>query len=87
MNGIGVRGGSSPEVQEAEVAGLMGFFKHVQRLGEWEKQEYGRLASRFDPLADVPLSVWQQEWPPGRGASCDAFSRLTGLELPRLWSE
>jgi hypothetical protein len=87
MNGIGVGGNSSSEVRDAQIAGLMGFFKHVQRLGEWEKQEYGRLASRFDPLADVPLSVWQQEWPPGPGASWDAFSRLTGLEPPRRSNE
>jgi hypothetical protein len=60
----------------------MKFMKHVQGLREWEKQEYGRLASRFDPLADGPLSVWQQEWPPGPSASADAFSRLTGLEIP-----
>jgi hypothetical protein len=82
MNGIGVRGGSSPEVREAQIARLMEFAKHVQGLREWERQEYARLASRFDPLADVPLSVWQREWPPGRGASWDAFSRLTGLEPP-----
>jgi hypothetical protein len=87
MNRIGVRGGSPPEAQEAQIARLMEFTKHVQRIGEWKKQEYGRLASRFDPLADVPLSVWQQEWPPGRGASWDAFSRLTGLELPRRRNE
>lgn len=80
MNGIGVRGGASPEVQQEQIARLMEFMKHVQGLREWEKQEYGRLASRFDPLADVPLRVWQQEWPPGPGASWDAFSRLTGLE-------
>lgn len=82
MNRIGVGGNSSPEVQKAQIDRLMGFTKHVQRLGEWKKQEYGRLASRFDPLADVPLSAWQQEWPPGPGASWDAFSRLTGLEPP-----
>jgi hypothetical protein len=82
MNGIGVRGGSRPEVREAQIARQMEFMKHVQELREWEKQEYGRLASRFDPLADVALSVWQQEWPPGRGASWEAFSRLTGLEPP-----
>jgi hypothetical protein len=82
MNGIGVRGGASPEVQKDQIARLMEFMKHVQGLYEWEKQEYQRLASRFDPLADVPLRVWQQEWPPSRCASWDAFSRLTGLEPP-----
>lgn len=83
MNGIGVQGGTSPEVREAQIARLMEFNKHVQGLREWEKQEYSRLASRFDALADIPLKVWHQEWPPGQGASWDAFSRLTGLEPPR----
>ncbi len=87
MNGIGVRGGGSPEVKEAQIARLMKFMKHLQGLREWEKQEYGRLASRFDPLADVPLNVWQQEWPPGQGASWDAFSSFTGLEPPRPSNE
>ena len=36
------------------------------------------LASKFDPLADIPLRVWQQEWPPGKSASEDAFARLLG---------
>ncbi|MCV7101099.1 hypothetical protein [Mycobacterium palustre] len=85
MNRIGVRAGSSAQIREAQITQLMGFFEHVQRLHDWEKQEYARLASRFDPLADVPLRVWQQEWPPGRDASWDAFSRLIGLEPPR-WS-
>jgi hypothetical protein len=87
MNGIGVRGDSSPEVRDAQIARLMEFHKHIQSLYEWEKQEYSRLASRFDPLADVPLNAWQQEWPPGRGASWDAFSRLTGLEPPGRWND
>jgi hypothetical protein len=87
MNGIGVRGGTSREVREAQVARLMEFMKHVDGLREWEKQEYSRLASRFDPLGDIPLRVWQQEWPPGRGASWDAFSRLTGLERPGRWND
>lgn len=82
MNGIGVRGGSPPEVQEAQIARLVEFAKGDDRLREWKRQEYWRLASRFDPLADIPLRVWQQEWPPGPSASADAFSRLTGLEIP-----
>jgi hypothetical protein len=40
------------------------------------------LAAKFDPLADIPLRLWQQEWPPSRRASVDAFSRLLGRELP-----
>jgi len=82
MNGISVRGGSPPDVQDAQAARLLAFLRGDDRLREWERQEYWRLASRFDPLADIPLRVWQQKWPPGRGASWDAFSRLTGLELP-----
>ncbi|WP_156685606.1 hypothetical protein [Mycobacterium sp. Marseille-P9652] len=82
MNGIGVRGGSPPEVRDAQIARLLAFARGDNRLREWETREYGRLASRFDPLADVPLKVWQQEWPPGRSASWDAFFRLTGLEIP-----
>ena len=40
--------------------------------------EYSLLASKFDPLADIPLRVWQQEWAPGKAASVDAFKRLLG---------
>jgi hypothetical protein len=82
MNGIGVRGGDPAEVQEAQIARLVEFAKGDDRLREWKRQEYGRLASRFDPLADIPVRVWQQEWPPGPSASVDAFWRLTGLEIP-----
>jgi hypothetical protein len=82
MNGIGFRGGSSPEVRERQTARLEEFRHHVQRLRDWEKQEYSRLAGAFDPLADVPLRVWQQAWAPSRRASVDAFSRLIDRELP-----
>jgi hypothetical protein len=41
-------------------------------------REYSRLAGRFDPLADIPLRVWQAEWPPSLEASVDAFARLLG---------
>jgi hypothetical protein len=37
------------------------------------------LAGAFDPLADVPLRVWQQQWAPTLDASRDAFSRLLGF--------
>ena len=80
MNGIGVHGGSPRDVQNAQIARLMAFLRGDDRLRGWKSQEYWRLASRFDPLADIPLRVWQQEWPPGRSASWDAFSRLTGVE-------
>jgi hypothetical protein len=82
MNGIGVRGGDPPEVQEAQIARLVAFGRGGESLREWKRREYWRLANGFDPLADVPLTVWQQHWPPGRGASWDAFSRLTGLDIP-----
>jgi hypothetical protein len=81
MNGIGVRGGGPPEVQTEQIARLVAFAKGDGRLRNWRREEYARLASRFDPLADVPLRVWQQQWPPGASASLDAFSRLTGVEL------
>jgi hypothetical protein len=81
MNGIGVRGGAPPEVQEEQIARLVAFTKGDNRLREWRTREYRQLASRFDPLADIPLRVWQQEWEPGRSASVDAFSRLIGVEI------
>jgi hypothetical protein len=81
MNGIGVSGGAPPEVQKEQIARLVAFAKGDDRLRKWRRDEYTRLASRFDPLADIPLRVWQQEWVPGRSASWDAFWRLTGLEI------
>jgi hypothetical protein len=81
MNGIGVRGGAPPEVQTEQIARLAAFVKGDDRLRKWGRAEYSRLASRFDPLADIPLSVWQQRWPPGATASLDAFSRLLGVEF------
>lgn len=80
MNGIGVGGGASPEVQEEQLARLEAFVKGDDRLRDWRGREYWRLASRFDPLADIPLRVWQAEWPPGLEASVDAFARLLGQE-------
>lgn len=81
MNGIGVRGDALPEVQEAQIAKLLAFANGDHRLREWREQEYSRLASRFDRLADIPLRVWQAEWPPSLEASVDAFSRLLGRAL------
>jgi hypothetical protein len=78
MNGIGVRGDAPPEVQDRQIARLVAFAKGDTGLHEWRSGEYPRLASRFDPLADVPLRVWQSEWPPSREASVDAFARLLG---------
>ena len=82
MNGIGIRGGASPEVVKQQAARLAEFAKSNGGLREWRHQEYRRVAAKFDPLADIPLRVWQQEWPPSRRASVDAFSRLLGRELP-----
>jgi hypothetical protein len=78
MNGIGVRGGAPAEVQEEQIARLVAFAKGDDRLRAWRTREYPRLASRFDPLADIPLRVWQAEWPPSLEASVDAFARLLG---------
>jgi hypothetical protein len=60
----------------------LAFLKGDDRLRDWRRREYRRLAAEFDPLADIPLRVWQQKWPPGRRASADAFSRLLGRDLP-----
>ena len=81
MNGIGIRANASPEVVEQQKARLMEFVKGFERLRDWRRQEYRRLAAEFDPLADVPLRVWQQEWPPSPSTSADAFSRLLGRDL------
>ena len=78
MNGIGVRANASPEVVEQQTARLMAFAKGDGRLRDWRQREYRRLAAEFDPLADIPLRIWQQQWPPSRAASADAFSRLLG---------
>lgn len=82
MNGIGIRGGASPEVVTQQTARLVEFARGVGRLRDWQRQEYRRLAVEFDPLADIPLRIWQQKRPPGRRASADAFSRLLDRELP-----
>lgn len=82
MNGIGVRGGSPPDVAKAQLERLAEFARGREGLRRWRDREYARLASRFDPLADVPLRVWQEEWPPGRVASEDAFTRLFGGLCP-----
>jgi hypothetical protein len=80
MNGISIRVNASPEVVEQQTARLMAFAKGDGRLQDWRRNEYRRLAAEFDPLADIPLRVWQQQWPPSPGASADAFSRLLGRE-------
>lgn len=82
MNGIGIRGGAPPEVRERQTAALVKFAKGDGRLRTWRDSEYGRLAEQFDPEADVPLRVWQSEWPPGGLASREAFARLIGPAFP-----
>ncbi|WP_235660332.1 hypothetical protein [Mycolicibacterium gilvum] len=82
MNGFGVRAGAPPEVQQRQIERLTDFADGIGRLLKWRKHEYRRLAGHFDPQADVPLRVWQQELPPGPRASRDAFARLIGPEYP-----
>lgn len=80
MNGISVRGGQSPDAMAAQILRLLEFGRGDTRLEDWGRAEYRRLASAFDPDADVPLPVWQGTWPPSREASLDAFARLLGPE-------
>lgn len=82
MNGVGVRSGLPPQVCAEELARLAEFARGDNRLRDWRRIEYPMLAACFDPLADVPLSVWQQKHPPGRAASRDAFARLLGSDIP-----
>lgn len=82
MNGIGIRGGASPQVQEEQTQRLIGFINSNGGLGDWREHEYPRLASFFDPDSDVPLRLWQQQWPPSRQASLEVFKRLWGERLP-----
>lgn len=68
-------------MRERQIARLVEFARG-DRLREWRRQEYRRLADVFDPLADVPLTVWQVRHVPGRSASVHAFERLLGTTLP-----
>ena len=76
MNGIGMRVTELPEVAAAQRDRLVRFIRGDSRLQHWQQTEYRRLAAAFDPLADIPLTRWQLQWPPGRAVSGDAFSRL-----------
>jgi hypothetical protein len=82
MNGIGLRGAAPAEVLDQQIAELVAFARGDGRLQTWRESEYQRLAAAFDPLADVPLRVWQQQWVPSLDASWDAFSGLLGVSLP-----
>ena len=79
IRGIGAR--TLAEIQSIHDQ-LVAFAGYRERLRDWSRQECRRLAADFDPLADIPLADWQEQWPPGRRASADAFSRLLGRELP-----
>ena len=82
MNGIGLRGDPPAEVLEQQIAKLVAFARGDGRLRTWRDSEYRRLAAAFDPLADITLRAWQEQWVPGVDASWDAFSRLPGFSLP-----
>ena len=82
MNGIGVRGGQSATVTDEQIARLLAFARGDGRLTQWGREEYGRLASAFEPDADVRLRLWQDRWPPSGAASLDAFVRLLGDTFP-----
>ena len=82
MNGVGVRGGAPQEVREQQLAWLTSFAAGDDRLRDWRRHEYPRLAASFDPLADIPLQTWQQTHPPSRLASRDALARLIGPGYP-----
>lgn len=82
MNGIGIRGGMPEDVVDEQILKLVEFARGNSRLHAWRDTEYPRLAGSFDPLADIPLSAWQEQWVPSLEASWDAFSRLIGFSLP-----
>ncbi|MBV5246070.1 hypothetical protein KUF57_21240 [Mycolicibacterium sp. PAM1] len=81
MNGITVRCGAPRHIRQQQIERVAWFADGFGRLREWRNDEFARLARRFDPEADVPLRLWQQEWPPGPRASRDAFARVIGPEF------
>lgn len=83
MNGIGVRGGAAPEIQRNQLARLVEFARGDQQLRNWRETEYRRMATEFDPDAEVPLRDWRARWPSGRAVSEDAFARLSGSPCRR----
>lgn len=87
MNGIAIRDGAPSDVREVKIDRLVEFAKSRGNLRGWRNTEYGLLASEFDPLADIPLRLWQQEWPPSRFASHDAYTRLFGGIWPLASTE
>jgi len=77
MNGYAVHGAASPERQREQAARLAVFVRDQQDLFKWQADEFRRLAGRYPCDADIALTVWQQELPPGRDVSIDAMIRLT----------
>lgn len=82
MNGIALGGGAPRGLRETQIQRLVKFVRGRSGLRGWRNREYQILACRFDPLADVSLRVWQQEWPPSRIASQRAYTRLFGGAWP-----
>ena len=82
MNGIGINGGMPEDVLDEQIAKLVEFACGNPRLGAWRDSEYPRLAASFDPLADIRLRTWQEQWVASPAASWDAFARLIGFSLP-----
>jgi len=82
MNGIGINGGMPEAVVDEQIARLVEFARGNPRLQSWRDSEYPRLAASFDPLADIPLPAWQEQWVASPAASWDAFARLIGFSLP-----
>lgn len=78
MNGVAVSGGQSPEVTRGQIDRLVEFARGAgqMRLRAWRDEEYRRLANAFAAGGDVPVRLWQEQWPPGSTASLDAFRRL-----------
>ena len=77
MNGYSVHGAAPPERQREQAARLAVFASDQQELRKWQAEEFRRVAGRYPSDADVPLTVWQRELPPGREVSIDAVIRLT----------
>lgn len=81
-NGTAVTG--RPRLHEAGQvpAGVQEYAAGDDRVRRWCESEYPRMAANFDPQADVPLRIWQQQWPPSIEASVKAYGRLLGHVTP-----
>lgn len=76
MNGVGVSLAGAPEVVSEQTAELLTFLRGDNRLTQWRRKEYARLAAAFPGREDVPLSTWQNVHTVGPRMSVDAFARL-----------